>query len=209
MFTIADSLNKRVLSNTLAINKIEEEGLVELATNTDPGIASFPTGGGLNVTEGAVSIDTGSDIEISHTNSLNLAPTGVTPGTYSASNLAIDVKGRILSAQSGFHMAKVMDTVLNPFEVVYVTPGVSITRPSTGTYIVTIPEQSQAVYPIFFGLALSSNATTLTADDIQISYLESPAPTTTTFTVCTREQDNGTNPGRLRNNGFSVMVPRV
>jgi len=77
--------------------------------------------------------------------------------------------------------------------------GITVNRPSTGIYDFTIPMQPNAFYPIVTGIKLSNNA-----DDFLISY---DNVTDTGFTICIREQDNGSSPGGLRNNEFSIFIP--
>ena len=81
------------------------------------------------------------------------------------------------------------------------TVNVSSTLTSTGIYQITIPEQVNSNYPIITGIEILSGKY-----DYLISYLN---PSTTGFTICIREQDNGTSKGNLQNNGFSFIVPLI
>ena len=72
-------------------------------------------------------------------------------------------------------------------------------RPSTGIYNFTIPMQPSECYPIVTGIKLSDNE-----DDFLISYGNVGS---TGFTICIRGQDNGSSPGGLRDNEFSIFIP--
>ena len=82
---IGDLVIANINNPTSVSEWTEVQANIDIATDTVPGIANFPTSGGLSVASGAVSI----------------ANTTVAAGAYTNANLTVDAQGRITTAANG------------------------------------------------------------------------------------------------------------
>jgi hypothetical protein len=82
---IGDLVIANINNPTSVSEWTEVQANIDIATDTVPGIANFPTSGGLSVASGAVSI----------------ANTTVAAGAYTNANLTVDAQGRITAAANG------------------------------------------------------------------------------------------------------------